>query len=471
MNRGERNCESGSAYLLCLTVLVVVAIASAAFVGMGQAGSASSLQQLRQDALRSALEGAGAVAIQKVQAALLERRLPPAYVRGQVRTGPARGAWWSAIVAQNAARPELYKISLAAALHRETPSALQKAAPYQESQSYPTLTTDSSLPPPEASAVQEVIVQLFPPVPPPPASFKGALSSYYGFSNVKNATINGNDHNLDGTTNPLGDTYAISVASGTVTLQGGSALLAGNGSTLANSVDSTRVDTTYGGDSFPTTPWDVLGIERSTFDQRALRFDTLEAWNAYVESLPEVVIQGTTYRQMPEHSFLNLTFRDGGSAMFQGIYWGSSSHILVWHHPDPNANSDPNAPKGVAYGANIHLGNQELPFHGIAILDDWRHVNGKSNVKGGFVSLNGTGVQEGLQALSITYSSQGIGRALYSAAQLDGEAVPPRVVSYREQTDNAEVRLALDAVQANQRTGEVSPSAGWQEPAIALWER
>ncbi|GIW72732.1 MAG: hypothetical protein KatS3mg102_2274 [Planctomycetota bacterium] len=467
------NGEHGSAFILGLVIATVLLVGSAAFVGMAGTHSHASTARVRGHALQAALEGASAITLARVREALAGGSTPPAFLRGQLQSGPAAGAWWSAVVRRHAVRTDLWKASIAAALHRTTPALLASAPPYAELENDPDLgvegTATSSqleIPPPESYQVHEVIFQVIPPVPPKPAAFRGALSSYYGFTNIKNATIDGNDHKLDGALNPAGDTYAISVTDGNVTFKGGAGQLGGNGEPLAHVIDEARVEDDYDGE-FPTTPWQALDMTEADFLARSTRFDTLAEWNAFVDALPEVEVDGERRKQMPPNQFLYLTFQYGGSQIFSGIDWGNSAHILVWHHENPSINSDRKAPKGDAWARNIHLGQLNRPFRGIAILDQWQHVNGQSHVYGGFICLSGVGPQDGLQAMHLTYSSEGIGVALAQAGGVEVAASAPRVVSYRESVDSAEVRLALGAIGADHRESPPPSSTDWVAPGSA----
>ncbi|MHC4924479.1 MAG: hypothetical protein ACYTG4_10450 [Planctomycetota bacterium] len=530
MTRVRPEHERGSAYLLCMAIVTVLVISSAAFVGLSKTQSDSSVSRMRTDVLQSALDGAQVIAMAKIQEAVTTRTVPPAMIFGRLTNGPAAGSFWMANMVRHTTQKSLWKLTTAAALFDEVPRELLNAPKYMEldgdryydvyhkwvdyiltsakslsedgtvlqdttkildgSQilqdgtvyttvdgtyttelTYTTVegtvytdTTSTQEAPKEGPtlighSVQQLLVVVEPAEPYVPGSLGGALTSYYGFKDVKKVVISGNDMNLDGTANPDGDTYALAHATGDFNFKGGSAKLAGGGETLAHSSDGSRVNSSQ--DDYPTTPWGALDLTEAEFDSRALTFDTLDAWNAYVDSLPLVKVTNASgaenvMRQFPPSSFVNLTFQDGGTTIFEDIYWGDSQHILVWHHENPYVNDDPDAPKGDATANNIHVGDIDPlnPFMGVAILDDWNHVNGGSYLVGGMLSLSGVDSLEGMQGgFQIHYSSEAIGNAITGAGGKPGNKGMPRLLSYRENVDDVDTRVTLLRLGAGTRTG------------------
>jgi hypothetical protein len=435
--------ERGSGLVLCTVLMAVLIVLTASFVAYSTAQSKAAVTRLVAEDVRQAAEGGVGIAITQVDRQVSQNQDVSSTLSGTLASGAAAGATWRVEVKQSTTDSLVYKLTSAARL-RDT---------------YMTHQVIIRMPPP--------------PAPPVPGAFKGALSSYYGFPDLKNIHISGNDvKSADGSANADGaDTFGVSIKTGSVSQFNTSGSLAGNGQAPADSVDSNRVQTDYGGQTFPKTPLEALGL--AEFPPNTRTFNTLAEWNSFVSSLPfydangDGTIQSSeNKRRMPDYQLLNLTFKDGSSTMFDEVDWGDTEHILVWHHENSTVNSDPNAPKGDAGCNNIHLGNSTRTFRGIAILDDWRHVNGGSNVRGGFISLSGTGAQTGLQGnTQITYSSEAIGNAMARAGQVGGsQDRDATVVSWREGVDDAESRAALAALGLTLAGSPSEVSSGWQDP-------
>jgi hypothetical protein len=432
--------ERGMGLILCITIVAFLVSMCGAFLAIAIAQSKSASTKRQGENVNRALDGAVAIAMTRIHRTLEASLVPAQTFGGTIPAASTAGlpTAWSIEIRRNIATPTLWKISAAAANG-------------------------------EAHRSQQVIVERPPALPPVPGTFRGALSSYFGFPDLKNIQVTGNDVlSADGTPNAAGtNTFGISTKVGPVSFSGGSGQLGGAGKPLAHKIDAERVESDYGGLDFPTDPLEALQISNYPSDTKT--FNTLAEWNSYVATLPfddkngDGVV-GKGERIMPDNQFLNLTFKDGGTTMFDEVNWGTSEHILIWHHEDPTINNDPAAPKGDATAQNIHLGEPAMPFKGIAVLDDWRHVNGSSSVRGGMISLSGV-VNTGMQGNTmISFSSQAVQGALARAGKVAKAGTPPRIVSYRENVNDAETRTALGAVGITITNLDGEESIGWEVP-------
>lgn len=412
--------------MLIVTILVGV---SGAFLALALAGTKQATERTEGLVLGQALDGSVALAITKIERAETAGTALPASLTGALTSGAMKGATWYVDVKKSTTDPTLFKLSAASGNR-------------------------------EAFRAQQVVVEIPTALPPIPGSMGGALTSYWGFTGVKNITINGNDV-TDGGAAPTSpeNTYAVATATGGgVAFQNASGQLLGNGTAApAGTTTPQTVETGFGG--FQTEPLQVLGLP--AYPANAVIFNDKASWDAWAAANPNP----------PANSFLVLTFQTGDTTMFGTQNW-TGDNILVWHHDSATLNAPPQ-PSGDATAQNIHIGSAAQPFKGIVLLDDWVHVDGSSSIRGACISLYGAGSQAGLQGNDlINFSSQSVGLALSLAGQVPPPPSPARVISYREGVNDAEGRASLlgagviDAAQAALLSLESSAevSTGWTQP-------
>ncbi|MHC4390154.1 MAG: hypothetical protein ACYTFT_02875 [Planctomycetota bacterium] len=419
-NEGER----GNSLVLTVLLLTLLAGISANYVMTTVVQSKSTESGVHKELLRGVVEGAMAIALTDMDEDLEGTVVPTASKKGTIRSGILAGTRWAYILRRNTTNAKYWRVT-GVANNRVRYSVAELVA--------------------ERPMGAEAL-------PPIPEAFLGALSSYYGFPDLKNIDVTGNDHLADGTRNPgRNDTVGISHKAGETTFKGGSAQLAGSGEGFDHILDKKRVDPTYMNKPYPLTPEEALGIE--SYPENAVFFDTLAAWDAYVADLP--IDPGTGLQTVPDHSFLVLEFKTSGrKKMFGNVNWGDTEHIVIWHYPDSRINDDPDAPKGASRApSGVHLGDWTHPFKGIAILDDWAMVNGSSFIRGTFLSLSGRPSINMQGNTVVQYSVEAGARALGKAGQVEadpggsGDAGSgdggAELLSYREQVVTEDSLAAL----------------------------
>ena len=298
-------------------------------------------------------------------------------------------------------------------------------------------------------------------VPALASTVKGALNSYYGTLLMDNPKVDGNAYNYYGSAGYSADnTYAIAIKNGTATWSGVNGQLGGWGAALAHSIDANTLDATYGGAVYPTTPLAALGL--SELPAGALTFASAAAFQAWYNALP-------AGKPCPDNSYLNLTFQNHDEQvqvknLFQGIAWGATAHIVVWHYEDAGVNADPNAPKGNAAGFASYIGDASNIFKGIAILDQTELLGNGGYIRGAVFSLSGDDVGEetGMDSVTIEFCPAAIRAALRQAAGVKGPA--PSIVSYRGFVFDDEANAALQACGVSLPGTPEDTSADWQPP-------
>lgn len=206
------------------------------------------------------------------------------------------------------------------------------------------------------STITAVVKKLQPP------GVRAAISAGVGVTLNGNFTVDGRDHNADGTLNGNPGTYGISSV-GSIN-QGGAATIGGNGIAPQDPADPLTIEENATQNVF-TTPEEALGLPAGTLD-------------SYKTSTPP---------QTPFNGIVYLT--EDWIAPNLGNENNPSTGILIVHN---STNS--------AVLKNVHG-----YFKGLIIVDNLTHINGNAEITGGAIIQNASGNSIGNGNAEVKYSS------------------------------------------------------------------